>query len=253
MAFIQLDNVSVELPVYDSSSRSIKTRLLSSPVGGQIASPGGHGTNIKALNGVTAVAKHGSRVGLIGHNGAGKSTLLRVLAGIYEPTAGSVRVDGEVAPLFDVSLGMDYDATGYENIKLRGLFLGLSKTEIEAKTDDIIEFTGLGNFLALPVRTYSAGMKLRLAFSISTSIDPDILLIDEGIAAGDSEFIEKANRRLRNFADRASIIVLASHSAQLISDICNHVVLMEHGRILATGKTTTMLRQYADRAGVSRP
>ena len=160
-------------------------------------------------------------------------------------------IEGHVAPLFDISLGMDYEATGYENINLRGLFLGLSKAEIEEKVDDIIAFTGLGDFLGLPVRTYSAGMKLRLAFSISTAIEPDILLIDEGIAAGDSEFIQKANRRLREFAQRASIIVLASHSAQLITDLCDHVVLMEGGRIVATGDTATMLRLYADHAGVA--
>lgn len=251
MALIQLENVSVDFPVYDSTTRSIKNRLLSGSVGGTIASANGHASTVKALNSVTGVVEHGTRVGLIGHNGAGKSTLLRVLAGIYEPSSGHVHIDGQVAPLFDISLGMDYEANGYENIKLRGLFLGLRKSEIAEKTNEIIDFTGLGDFLGLPVRTYSAGMKLRLAFSISTAIDPDILVIDEGIAAGDSEFIEKANRRLRDFTDRASIIVLASHSAQLIREMCDHVVLLERGRIVATGDTATMLRLYADKAGVS--
>lgn len=251
MAFIQLEHVSVSFPIYDGTSRSIKSRLLSSPVGGHIASAGRRGATVKALDRITGIVNHGTRVGLIGHNGAGKSTLLRVLAGIYEPCSGRMFIEGHVAPLFDISLGMDYEATGYENINLRGLFLGLSKAEIEEKVDDIIAFTGLGDFLGLPVRTYSAGMKLRLAFSISTAIEPDILLIDEGIAAGDSAFIQKANRRLREFAQRASIIVLASHSAQLITDLCDHVVLMQGGRILATGETATMLRLYADHAGVA--
>lgn len=201
---------------------------------------------VNALNNVSEQFNHGSRVALIGHNGAGKSTLLRVLAGIYEPCSGDLHIDGHVAPLFDISLGMDHEATGYENIRLRGLFLGLTRSEVEEKIDDIVDFAELGGFLDLPVRTYSAGMRLRLAFAISTAIEPDILLIDEGIAAGDAAFLEKANKRLQEFTNKASIIVLASHSPSLIQNMCSSAVIMERGRIIATGKPDDMLHLYAN-------
>jgi ABC-2 type transport system ATP-binding protein/lipopolysaccharide transport system ATP-binding protein len=140
---------------------------------------------------------------------------------------------------------MDHEATGYENIRLRGLFLGLSKSQIDQKTNDIIDFAELGGFLDLPVRTYSAGMRLRLAFAISTAIDPEILLIDEGIAAGDAAFLEKANRRLHDFTSRASIIVLASHSPELITSMCNYAIILERGRIAAAGTPAEMLHLYS--------
>jgi ABC-2 type transport system ATP-binding protein/lipopolysaccharide transport system ATP-binding protein len=183
-------------------------------------------------------------VGLVGHNGAGKTTLLRVLAGIYEPTIGKAKISGHAAPLFDVALGMDPESTGYENIVLRGLFLGLSKSEIDARVDEIAEFTELGSFLELPIRTYSAGMRMRLAFAVSTSIEPDILLLDEGIGAGDAAFLEKASRRLKEFTEKAAIIVLASHSEALITQMCDKAVLMEHGKILRVGETEDVLEHY---------
>ncbi|MBK1617742.1 ABC transporter ATP-binding protein [Lamprobacter modestohalophilus] len=247
MARIQLDNVSVSFPVYDSSTRSIKNRILSNNAGGSIDNDTNkHQSTVNALEQVTETFDHGTRVGLVGHNGAGKSTLLRVLAGIYEPCSGNLLIRGHVAPLFDIALGMDHEATGYENIRLRGLFLGLSKSEIDRKTDDIIDFAELGGFLDLPVRTYSAGMLLRLAFAVSTAIEPEILLIDEGIAAGDAAFLEKANKRLHEFTNRASIIVLASHSPDLIMSMCTSVVIMERGRIIASGNPAEMLQFYAD-------
>ena len=247
MASIRLNNVSVAFPIYDSSTRSIKNRILSNQAGGSIqTSPGTHQSVVNALSSITEEFNHGTRVALVGHNGAGKSTLLRVLAGIYEPCSGTLQIDGHVAPLFDISLGMDHEATGYENIRLRGLFLGLSRSEIENKIDDIVDFAELGGFLDLPVRTYSAGMRLRLAFSISTAIEPDILLIDEGIAAGDAAFLDKANKRLHEFTNKASIIVLASHSPDLITNMCTSAVVMERGTIVATGKPADMLELYAN-------
>lgn len=249
MASIELENVVVSFPVYDQSSRSLKKRLISATTGGRIesASETGKITVVQALDGVTLSLKHGDRVGLVGHNGAGKTTLLRVLSGIYEPTTGRAMIDGNAAPLFDVSLGMDPEGTGFENIVLRGLFLGLSRNEINARVDEIAGFTELGDFLELPLRTYSTGMRMRLAFAVSTSIEPDILLLDEGIGAGDAAFLDKAQRRLREFAEKAAIIVLASHSEMLIRQMCEKAVLMEHGRVLRIGTTEEILECYRGR------
>jgi len=246
MAQIRLDHVSVAFPIYDASSRSLKKRMLGAATGGRIQSESGPSV-VQALDDVTLHFQHGNRVGLVGHNGAGKTTLLRVLAGIYEPGSGTVQVDGHIAPLFDIALGMDPESTGYENIVLRGLYLGLSHDEIRARTGEIAEFTELGPFLDLPIRTYSAGMRMRLAFAVSTSIHPDILLLDEGIGAGDAAFLEKAERRLQEFTDKAAIIVLASHSEQLVSQVCRAAVLMEHGRVIAQGPTDEVLASYRKR------
>jgi ABC-2 type transport system ATP-binding protein/lipopolysaccharide transport system ATP-binding protein len=249
MASIELENVVVSFPVYDQGARSLKKRIISATTGGRIESDSESGkiSVVQALDGVTLSFRHGDRVGLVGHNGAGKTTLLRVLAGIYEPTIGTAEIKGHAAPLFDVALGMDPESTGYENIVLRGLFLGLTHKQIDARVDEIAEFTELGSFLELPIRTYSAGMRMRLAFAVSTSIEPDILLLDEGIGAGDAAFLEKAERRLKEFTDKAAIIVLASHSEGLIRQMCDTAILMEHGKVLRQGKTEEVLAHY--RAG----
>jgi ABC-2 type transport system ATP-binding protein/lipopolysaccharide transport system ATP-binding protein len=247
MASISLKNVSVSFPVYDGSSRSLKNRILTnSVVGGRIDISERRQSVVVALQHVTAEFPHGSRIGLVGHNGAGKSTLLRVLAGIYEPCSGTAIIRGHAAPLFDIALGMDHEATGLENIRLRALYLGLSPRELNRLIPEIINFAELGQFIDLPVRTYSAGMRLRLAFAVSTAFEPEILLIDEGIAAGDGGFIERANKRLRSFTERASIIVLASHSISLIRSMCNHVIVMEHGCITATGEVDSTLGAYVN-------
>lgn len=249
MASIQLKHVTVSFPVYDASARSIKKRLLPGQTGGEIQRGGHRGSAslIAALSDVSIELGHNDRLALIGHNGAGKTTLLRVLAGIYEPAAGSVVVEGQLAPLFDIGLGMDAEATGYENILLRGLFLGMTREQIKARTEDIAEFTELGDFLHLPLRTYSTGMRLRLAFAVSTSFVPDILLLDEGIATGDADFMEKASRRLHEFAASAGIIVLASHSEVLVRQLCRKAMILEHGRIAAVGTVDDMLGQYRQR------
>ena len=171
------------------------------------------------------------------------------LAGIYEPSVGTVEIEGHAVPLFDVFLGMDHENTGYENIMLRGLFLGLTRQQIKERVDDIVEFTELGDFLNLPIRTYSAGMRIRLAFAVSTSIVPDILLLDEGIGAGDVAFLEKANKRLDEFTEKAAIIVLASHSEPLLRKICRTCILMEHGKVLRMGETDAVLEYYKNRSG----
>ena len=246
MADIQLDKVSVAFPIYDASSRSLKKRLVGAATGGRIRTEAGPSV-VQALDNVTLHFRHGDRVGLVGHNGAGKTTLLRVLAGIYEPGSGTARVEGHVAPLFDISLGMDQESTGYENLILRGLFLGMSRGEIYTRMDEIADFTELGPFLDFPIRTYSAGMRTRLAFAVSTSIHAEILLLDEGIGAGDAAFLDKANRRLEAFTEKAGIIVVASHSEQLVRQMCRTSVLMEHGQVLGIGPTDDMLTRYREK------
>ncbi len=246
MASITLENVSVSFPVYSASTRSLKNRLIQSATGGQIRADATSQriSVVQALQDINLSLQSGDRIGLVGHNGAGKTTLLRVLGGIYEPNSGRVAVQGSTVPLFDISLGMDQESTGYENIILRGLFLGLTRQQIKARMDEIADFTELGDFLSLPIRTYSAGMQMRLAFAVSTSVVPDILLLDEGIGAGDAAFLNKARERLQRFTERVSIIVLSSHSDELISNMCSKAVLMEHGRILCYGPTDEVLERY---------
>lgn len=242
---ISVENVDVSFQVYDSTKRSLRRRLLAAGTGGRIASDSRDRVVIEALKDVSMSLKSGDRLALIGHNGAGKTTLLRVLAGIYEPLRGRVVTEGRVAPLFDISLGMDMDATGYENIRIRGLYLGLTDDEIAERVGEIAEFTELGPFLDMPVRTYSLGMQARLAFGVSTSITPEILLLDEGIGAGDSAFIEKANARLNAFVDRAGIMVLASHSMGLVERFCNVGIVMERGTVKFFGTVADAVKCYS--------
>jgi ABC-2 type transport system ATP-binding protein/lipopolysaccharide transport system ATP-binding protein len=246
MASVELNQVSVAFPVYSAGSRSLKNALFSATTGGRVGSESKH-IVVQALDSVSLKLNEGDRIALVGHNGAGKTTLLRVLAGIYEPRAGWIRIEGRVTPMFDISLGIDTESTGYENIILRGLYLGLRKAEIMRRADDVAEFTELGPFLNLPVRTYSAGMLARLAFAVSTCIDPEILLLDEGIGAGDANFIDKANQRLDQFVQRAGILVLASHSTDLVRRICNKAMLMEHGRVVFSGAIEDVLDVYHKR------
>jgi ABC-2 type transport system ATP-binding protein/lipopolysaccharide transport system ATP-binding protein len=255
VASILLENVSVSFPVYSSSTRSLKNRLIQSATGGQIRADGATQriSIVQALQNINLSLKSGDRIGLVGHNGAGKTTLLRVLGGIYEPNCGHVSIHGSTVPLFDIGLGMNQESTGYENIILRGLFLGLTRQQIKSRLDEIAEFTELGDFLDLPIRTYSAGMQMRLAFAVSTSVVPDILLLDEGIGAGDASFLQKARERLKRFTDQVSIIVLSSHSEELISGMCSQALLMEHGQIVKHGPTEEVLALYRAMRGVRFP
>jgi homopolymeric O-antigen transport system ATP-binding protein len=244
MARIRLDHISVQFPIYNANTRSLKTRLMHKTTGGRIGRDAGHRVCIEALDGVTLTFEHGDRVGLVGANGAGKTTLLRVLAGIYEPMLGSVEREGRVAPLFDLALGIDPEATGYDNILIRAAFLGLRRQEIRARIDEIAAFTELGDYLAMPVRTYSSGMQLRLAFAVSTCVEPEIALMDEWIGVGDAAFVEKAERRLTELVGRAGILVLASHNAGLLERTCTQGVLLDRGKVRAAGAIGEVLREY---------
>jgi ABC-2 type transport system ATP-binding protein/lipopolysaccharide transport system ATP-binding protein len=246
MPRIKLENVTVKFPIYQSASRSLRRVLLRSTVGGMFGE-GEHSGQIEvqALSNIDLEIRPGDRLALIGHNGAGKSTLLRVLAGVYAPGSGTLSVQGRVTPLFDIHMGFDEEATGYENIMLRGLLLGQSRARIKAQADEIAEFSGLGSFLNLPVRTYSTGMTLRLLFSIATSIESDIVLMDEWLAAGDQAFLAKADARLRHLIGQSQVLVLASHDGALLSSLCNRAVVLDAGRILYEGSVNDALSRYA--------
>ena len=231
MARISLKNLDVHFPVYGVHAGSLKKRLVSKFTGGQLVADTGM-TIVQALNQISLELRDGDRLGLIGHNGAGKTTLLRTLSGIYQPTSGSLYREGVTASLIDPTLGVENDATGLENIMLRGLVMGLSYQEIEDLTPEISEFSGLGDYLNMPIRTYSTGMLMRLAFSISTSVKADILLMDEWLSVGDSTFSAQAEKRMRDRADQTGILVLASHSEELIERECNKVIRLEHGHIV---------------------
>ena len=244
MAQIKLDNVSVEFPIFNSSSRSLTNSLVSAATGGRIsADKSGHVT-VKALSDINLEIKSGDRLGTVGHNGSGKSTLLRVLAGIYEPTSGQISREGKIASLIDIGLGINPENTGKENIYLRGQLMGLSNKEIAKKFDEIIEFAELGDFIQLPVRTYSSGMLLRLAFAVSTSITADILIMDEWLSVGDGEFALKAEQRLQNLVDSAEILIIASHSQSLIEKVSRQLLWLDHGNIRALGKPEELANQY---------
>ena len=198
---------------------------------------------MQALDDISFTLKQGDRLGLVGHNGAGKTTLIRVLAGIYEPTAGSLRMVGRNVPMFDIGLGMDEEASGYENIRIRGLILGLTPEEIDARVPEIAEFAELGDYLELPIRTYSSGMLLRLVFSIAASIHGDIILMDEWIAVGDAQFRKKTHDRLQEITARSGIVVLASHDHGLLRDTCNLGLYLDGGRVRAFGALEDVLKE----------
>ena len=239
------DSVCVEFPIYDAKARSLKNTVLNLGSGGRIQANAANKVVVTALDEISFSIRDGDRLGIIGPNGAGKTTLLRTLAGIYEPTRGRVMTQGHIAPLFDIALGMDQDATGYENIRIRGLFLDMSREEIEERAPEIAEFSELGPYLDMPIRTYSSGMRVRLAFAIATSLQPDILLLDEMIGAGDAAFLARATKRLQDFLSRTRILVLASHSNEIIRQMCNKAILLHQGKLVGFDTVDEVIKAYA--------
>ncbi len=231
MANISVEGLSLYFPIIGVDSQSLKRYLKQVAIGGGIARRNTNSTHplLVALRDVSLKLSAGDRLGLIGSNGSGKTTLLRCLAGAYTPDTGSVEVNGRIASLLDLSLGIDASATGLENIRIRGLVAGLTPKEIAAKTDEIAEFSGLGPFLAMPLKTYSSGMQARLAFATATSVEAEVLLMDEWIAVGDAEFRVQAHQRLTSLVERAHILVIASHDPNIIRSLCNKVMRMDHG------------------------
>ena len=244
MASIEFDNVSVDIPIYNASGRSLKKRLIQVATGGQIAADPHGRVVVRPLAGLTFTLRDGTRLGLVGHNGAGKSTLLRLLSGVYVPSEGSAHIQGDIGSLIDISLGIDPEASGRENIYLRGALLGIPKVEMNQRIDEIIEFSELGDFIDMPLRTYSSGMHLRLAFSVSTMVRPEILLMDEWLSVGDQGFTHKAEERLTELVQSTNILVIASHSRDLIMKTCNRVLWLEHGKIRMDGTPDEVLPYY---------
>ena len=199
---------------------------------------------IRALNEVTLELHDGDRLAIIGPNGAGKSSMLKVMSEIYPISKGKLDVSGNVATMFEMATGFDMDASGWENIRLRGIMLGLTPKEIEPKVQEIAEFSELGEYLDIPVRYYSSGMFIRLAFSVSTSVDPDILLLDEVLAAGDAGFVDKANKRINEMMKSAKILVLVTHSMESAIKFCNKAILLKRGEILKFGTPTDVVDYY---------
>lgn len=245
MAQIVLENVVADFPVYGSQP-SFRNALIGRVVGGVLRRQNATSKRVvvRALENISLTVDHGDQLGIIGHNGAGKSTMLRVFAGIYQPSQGTINITGRVSPLFSTSPGLDPDDTGYENIVTCGLLLGMSRHEIERKLPEIEAFSELSDYLKLPARTYSTGMLVRLGFAIATAIDPEILLLDEELGAGDPRFAARAAKRVEALIERSSIVVLASQSAELIRRICNRAVLLDHGRVIADGPTNDVLEMY---------
>ncbi len=248
MVSIRVRSASVDFPIFDAKSRSLKTTVLG-VVGGRIGANASRVVVVKALQDIDLDLDHGARVALIGHNGAGKSTLLRLLSGIYEPTSGTAEVTGRVAPVFDLAVGMDPEISGLDNIMIRGLFLGMTHEQMQERVDDIAEFTELGDYLRMPIRTYSTGMRVRLALGVVTSIDPEILLLDEGIGVVDAAFLRKARKRLTDLVDRSGLLVLASHSDELLRELCDTAIWLDHGQIRQHGPLEPVLEAYKNRPG----
>jgi len=244
MARIVLQNVEIHYPIYNAQHHSLRRALVNLTTGGRIFRDERKVSVVKALENITFTLQRGDRLGLVGHNGAGKSTLLKTLGRLYEPAVGNLIVDGKVSALFDVCMGMDVERTGYHNIYYMGMLLGMSRAQIKSVIPDIENFSELGPFLDMPVRTYSAGMKVRLGFAICTCIDPTILLLDEAIGAGDKSFLERASLRAKALYDRADILVLASHSTPVIKEFCNKGLWLHQGRMVLFGDVDDVLYAY---------
>ncbi len=243
MAHIRIDNVSVDFPLYHGSARSLKKTVVAA-ASGRLGEDKHQRRVVQALRDVSVALRSGERLGLVGYNGAGKTTLLRTLAGIYEPVAGRIHIEGSVNALLDPQLGMNLDLTGRENIMLRGLYSGFSPGDIRALEEDVQDFAELGEFLDLPVRFYSSGMVVRLGFAMATAIRPQVLLMDEWFLAGDANFMNKARTRLEKIVRDAEILVLSSHVASAVLEWCTRVIWMDQGRVRMDGPAAEVMDLY---------
>jgi lipopolysaccharide transport system ATP-binding protein len=241
---ILAEGLAIEFPLYHIGARSLKKRLLArTPL--RLRQDGSNRVVVAALRDLSFGIGRGERVALIGHNGAGKTTLLRTLAGVYEPVAGRLEVQGSIGTLIDPAAGMDQESTGRENILLRALFRGLSDAEAEEMAEEVGRFSGLGEFLDVPVRTYSAGMQVRLSFAMATVMAPEVLLMDEWFLAGDADFMARAQERLERLVSDADILVLATHNMEIVREWCTRVIRLDAGRIVADGPVADILEEAA--------
>jgi ABC-2 type transport system ATP-binding protein/lipopolysaccharide transport system ATP-binding protein len=243
-AFLSLQDISVEFPIYSGNSRSLKKVLFNTTTQGNLARDARDRITVLALRGINLDLAHGDRLAIIGVNGAGKSTLLKVLAGIYTPTGGRMMASGRVSALLTASVGLNMDATGRENIITRGMYMDIHPSDMRGRVDEIADFTELGYHIDMPVRTYSSGMMVRLCFAVATSLRAEILLMDEWLGAGDAGFLAKARQRMEDFVSATSILVLASHSMALLQEWCNRAILLDQGRIVAAGGVAEVVAAY---------
>lgn len=237
-SIIELQGVELAYPIYSLRAQSIRNAVANLAVGGKLLKNGQDVVHVQALNGISFQLEDGDRLGIIGHNGAGKTTLLKVLAGVYEPDRGYIHVNGKVSSMINTSLGMDQSFTGRENILNMGRIRGYTAKQILARMDEIINFTELGQFIDLPVKTYSSGMITRLTFGVATALDPEILIMDEWIGAGDKSFFNKASSRLNSILTRSRVIILATHNFALIKKLCNKLLVLEGGNQIWFGPLT---------------
>ena len=241
MSLISVQNVTVQYPLFSETARSAKSSIFRL-FGGESATPGRH---VNSLQGVSFDVEPGDRLCLIGINGSGKTTLLRAMAGVLPVQAGRIRIQGRVSALLDFATGFEMEMNGYDNILARGMFLGYSINEMIERRAAIVEFADIGEFIHEPLKTYSSGMFIRLAFAIATSISPDILLVDEIVGAGDITFAAKAQRRMLDVIDRGNIVVMATHSTDLALQLCNKGLWLHHGRVRAYGEVKQVIEAYA--------
>lgn len=236
---IELKNICLSYPLVHSDSYSLKRWMARG-----FDTKTNFETEYDALKDLTLTINNGERVGLIGLNGAGKTTLLKAISGIYKPRSGEMNITGHVSSILDFATGFESEMTGVENIYIRGLLLGMDPDTIRRKTEDIIKFSELGDHVYQPVRTYSAGMFIRLAFATTTSIDPEILVMDEVVGAGDASFQEKAEKRLRDLITRGNIVMMSSHSMDMVREFCTRVIWLQKGVVMADGPTDDVLELY---------
>jgi ABC-2 type transport system ATP-binding protein/lipopolysaccharide transport system ATP-binding protein len=260
MASIRLSDVSLTLPVRAGLSSSRPKRALSGGAFGHLVNRAARRrVQVDVLERITLSVGPGERVGIMGRNGSGKSSLLRVMAGIYEPVTGTVEVEGWSSPFLELSAGFEPEESGYDNIYYRGYLLGLNKATIDEHLHEIIEFAELGDFIYLPVYTYSSGMRARLAFAVSTCVAPDILLLDEWVGAGDGAFLEKAKQRMMGFVMKARVLVFVTHNRSMLRQVCDRGLILDKGQIILDGPIEETVGHYEreilqlPRRGAKRP
>jgi ABC-2 type transport system ATP-binding protein/lipopolysaccharide transport system ATP-binding protein len=236
---LALRDVTFEYPLFEIAERSLKVKLLNLVRRQPLAAP-----TVKALRGVSFELRDGDRLGLIGHNGAGKSSLLRLLGGLAHPTSGTIESEGRIIPLIDKGVGINPELSAADNIELPLRLLGATTEEIDHAREDVRAFSDLGDFFDIPVRRYSDGMKARLSFALSTSIPADVLVLDEWLSAGDAAFVQKAQERLTRYLDTIKVVILASHSRNLLKTVCNKVAWLDKGELRAIGPSEKVLEEY---------
>ena len=246
MPHVVVENVSVKFRVYHDHSPSIKDKFAN--VFRRKHKHGGF-TDFWAVNDISLEINEGDRVGIIGHNGAGKSTFLKTLCRVYEPTKGKIMTQGRIAPLLEIGAGFHPEFTGRENIYLNGAILGYSKDELLKLEQEIIDFAELADFIEMPVKYYSTGMYMRLAFSLATAISPEIIILDEIFAGGDAAFVQKAKKRMHDLIDSSDIMIMVSHDHQLVQSLCNRVIWIDHGKMVADGEPETVINAYLAKSG----